>query len=281
MNEVYEFLKKCGTYYLATADGDQPRVRPFGTIDIYDGCLTIQTGKSKDVAKQMMADPKIVKNPLTVPILVYRELRELALRGAEVLHEDAVAPVRRLGIPINIKNTKEPDKPGTLIVQNADFYESPIKISGISGRTGYASILIESDGLNSDHSIMPKIDRVMSDFGITITGQQVGLDSVALIVEAEAVRDNREDIIDELRDVTGADDVDISTGLATISVVGRNITGTVSVAVKIFEALSSEHINIRFVDHAPDRISVQLGVSENDYRRSVRAIYKAFTNLPA
>ena len=59
MNEVYEFLKKCGTYYLATADGDQPRVRPFGTVDIFDGCLTIQTGKSKDVAKQMEANPNV------------------------------------------------------------------------------------------------------------------------------------------------------------------------------------------------------------------------------
>ena len=233
-----------------------------------------------DVTGLMMADPKIVKDPLTVPVLVYRELRELALRGAEVLHEDAVSPVRRLGIPINIKNSNEPDKPGTLIVQNADFYESPIKISGISGKTGYASILIEKDGLNKDHSIMPRIDKVISDFGITITGQQLGIDSVALIVEADAVRENREEIIEALRNVSGADDVDISTGLATISVVGRNITGTVSVAVRIFEALSGEHVNIRFVDHAPDRISVQVGVSENDYRRSVRAIYKAFTNLP-
>ena len=234
-----------------------------------------------DVTGMLMADPKVVRDPLTVPVLVYRELRELALRGAEILHEDAVSPVRRLGIPINIKNTLDPEKPGTLIVQNADFYESPLMISGISGRTGYASILIEKDRLNNDHAMMPRIDRVMSDFGIKVTGQQVGLDSVALIVDAEDIRDKREDIINELKNVTGADDVDISTGLATISVVGRNITGTVSVAVKIFEALSREHVNIRFVDHAPDRISVQVGVSENDYRRSIRAIYRAFTNLPA
>ena len=59
MNEAYEFLKKCGTYYLATVDGDQPRVRPFGTVDLYDGTITIQTGKSKDVSKQMEANPKI------------------------------------------------------------------------------------------------------------------------------------------------------------------------------------------------------------------------------
>lgn len=59
MNEVYEFLKKCGTYYLATAEGDQPRVRPFGTIDMFDGKLYIQTGKTKSVAKQIKANPKI------------------------------------------------------------------------------------------------------------------------------------------------------------------------------------------------------------------------------
>lgn len=58
MNEVYEFLKKCGTYYLATVEGDQPRVRPFGTIDIFEGKLYIQTGKVKDVSKQLQANPK-------------------------------------------------------------------------------------------------------------------------------------------------------------------------------------------------------------------------------
>ena len=59
MQEVYEFLKKCGTYYLATVEGDQPRVRAFGTADIFDGKLYIQTGKSKDCYKQMIANPKI------------------------------------------------------------------------------------------------------------------------------------------------------------------------------------------------------------------------------
>ena len=59
MNEVYEFLKSCGTYFLATVDGDQPRVRPFGTVDVFDGGLYIQTGKKKDVAKQMKSNPKV------------------------------------------------------------------------------------------------------------------------------------------------------------------------------------------------------------------------------
>ncbi len=59
MQEVYDFLKKCGNYFLATVDGDQPRVRPFGTINIFEDKLYIQTGKVKDVSKQMMANPKV------------------------------------------------------------------------------------------------------------------------------------------------------------------------------------------------------------------------------
>lgn len=59
MQEIYDFLKKCGTYYLATMEGDQPRVRPFGTIDLFDGKLTIQTGKVKDVSRQILQNPKI------------------------------------------------------------------------------------------------------------------------------------------------------------------------------------------------------------------------------
>jgi uncharacterized pyridoxamine 5'-phosphate oxidase family protein len=59
VKEVYEFLKKCNTYYLATVDGGQPRVRPFGTVDIFEDKLYIQTGKVKDVSKQMKANPRI------------------------------------------------------------------------------------------------------------------------------------------------------------------------------------------------------------------------------
>jgi len=59
MEEVYKFLKECGTYYLATVEGDQPRVRPFGTVDLFEGKLYIQTGKVKNVSKQMAANPKV------------------------------------------------------------------------------------------------------------------------------------------------------------------------------------------------------------------------------
>ena len=74
MNEVWEFLKGCGTYFLATADGDQPRVRPFGTAEIFEGKLYIQTGKNKDVYRQLMNDPKC-------EICAYKDGRWLRVRG--------------------------------------------------------------------------------------------------------------------------------------------------------------------------------------------------------
>lgn len=82
MREVYEFLKKCETYYLATTEGDQPRVRPFGTVDIFEGKLYIQTGKSKDVSRQIQANPK-------VELCAYADGKWLRLSG-KLVRDDRV-----------------------------------------------------------------------------------------------------------------------------------------------------------------------------------------------
>ena len=84
MREVYEFLKKCGTYYLATVEGDQPRVRPFGTVDIFEDRLYIQTGKVKDVSKQIQANPK-------VEICAFAEGKWLRVAGT-LVRDDRLEP---------------------------------------------------------------------------------------------------------------------------------------------------------------------------------------------
>ena len=89
MQEVFEFLKSAGTYYLATVDGDQPRVRPFGTIDIYDGRLYIQTGKCKAVADQLKANPKIELSAM-------HEGRWIRLDAEAVLDDNIEAQIHML-----------------------------------------------------------------------------------------------------------------------------------------------------------------------------------------
>ena len=88
MQEVYEFLKACGTYYLATLEGDQPRVRPFGTIDIFEDKLYIQTGKVKDVSKEMQANPK-------VEICAFDGQKWIRVAG-EVVRDDRVEPKKHM-----------------------------------------------------------------------------------------------------------------------------------------------------------------------------------------
>ncbi len=97
MNEVYEFLKKCGVYYLATVEGDQPRVRPFGTVDIFEGKLYIQTGKIKPVAHQMKANPKVEISGMTP------EGQWIRLQAEAVLDENVEAQAHMLDAYPNLK----------------------------------------------------------------------------------------------------------------------------------------------------------------------------------
>jgi len=88
MKEVYEFLKKCGTYYLATIEEDQPRVRPFGTIDVFEDKLYIQTGKVKEVSKQIQANPK-------VELCAFGEGTWIRLSG-KLVRDDRIEPKKHM-----------------------------------------------------------------------------------------------------------------------------------------------------------------------------------------
>ena len=100
-----------------------------------------------DVSGFLIADPRVVKNPKAIDVITYRELRELSYMGASVLHEDAIFPVRKEGIPINIRNTNVPEDKGTLIVE-ATCRKPRFVITGIAGKKDFASITIEKAMMN-------------------------------------------------------------------------------------------------------------------------------------
>ena len=128
MEETCEFLKKCGTFYIATVEGDQPRVRPFGVVNIFDGKLYIQTGKSKDVSKQMQINPK-------VEICGFMEGKWLRLEGKVVRDDRKEAKVSMLDANPILKNMYSADDDNTevLYFENAkatfySFTEEPKEI---------------------------------------------------------------------------------------------------------------------------------------------------------
>ena len=115
MNEVYEFLKAAKTYYLATVEGDQPRVRPFGTVDIFEDKLYIQTGKIKPVSKQIRANPK-------VEICAFKDGTWLRVSG-ELVRDDRVEAKAHMlaGYPeLQAMYSAEDDNTEVLYFKNAE-----------------------------------------------------------------------------------------------------------------------------------------------------------------
>ena len=130
------------------------------SVDVYENWT--------DVSGFLVADPRIVKDPVGIDTITYRELRELSYMGASVLHEDAIFPVRSKGIPINIKNTNRPQDEGTWIVEST-AKKSDYTITGIAGKKGFCACLITKGLMNSEIGFGRKVLQSFEDNGISFT----------------------------------------------------------------------------------------------------------------
>ena len=127
-----------------------------------------------DVSGCLVADPRIIDDPEPIKVVTYRELRELSYMGASVLHEDAVFPVRKAGIPINIKNTNDPDADGTLIVEST-CQKPEYTITGIAGKKGFVAVNIDKDKMNSEVGFCRKALQAFEENGISIEHMPSGI----------------------------------------------------------------------------------------------------------
>ena len=133
-----------------------------------------------DVSGFLIADPRIISNPKSIEAITYKELRELSYMGATVLHEDAIFPVRKEGIPINIRNTNAPEDKGTLIVE-ATCRHPKYTITGIAGKQGFASITIEKAMMNSEVGFGRKVLQVFEDNHISFEHMPSGIDTTTIL----------------------------------------------------------------------------------------------------
>ncbi len=137
-----------------------------------------------DVSGFLVTDPRIVENPAVIETITYRELRELSYMGATVLHEDAIFPVRKEGIPINIKNTNKPEDKGTFIVEST-CKKPKYTITGIAGKKGFCSINIEKSMMNSEVGFGRKVLQVFEDQGISFEHIPSGIDTLTVYVHQD------------------------------------------------------------------------------------------------
>ena len=228
-----------------------------------------------DVSGFLVTDPHIVENPEPIEIITYRELRELAYMGASVLHDEAIFPVRREGIPINIKNTNDPSAPGTLIVEST-CKRPKYTITGIAGKKGFASVNLEKDRMNTEIGFGRRVLSVFEENGISFEHMPSGIDTMSVFVQQSDFEEKEQKILAGLHRNVDPDFLEIHSNIALIAVVGRGMKSTEGTAGKLFTALAKEDINIRMIDQGSSELNIIIGVNEKDFEKATRAIYHAF-----
>ena len=231
-----------------------------------------------DVSGFLMCDPRIVENPHPIKIITYRELRELSYMGANVMHEDAIFPVHRAGIPTNIRNTNDPSHPGTLITIQPAPDANGTSITGIAGHKNFTLISIEKAMMNAEIGFGRRVLQALEDFDISFEHLPTGIDTMSVIIAETELKQRREQLLSRLRDLVHPDSIEISDGLALIATVGHGMVRTPGTAAKLFAALSNANINVRMIDQGSSELSIIVGVDVNDFERALRAIYDAFVH---
>lgn len=231
-----------------------------------------------DVSGFLVTDPRIVDNPKTIETITYRELRELSYMGASVLHEEAIFPVRKEGIPINIRNTNRPDDPGTMIVEST-LKKPRYTITGIAGKKGFCAINIEKAMMNTEIGFGRKVLDVFERNGISFEHMPSGIDTMSIFLHQSEFEKQEQSVIAGIHRAVAPDHLELDSDLALIAVVGRGMKSARGTAGRIFSALAHARVNVKMIDQGSSELNIIIGVKNEDFETAVKAIYDIFVTV--
>ena len=232
-----------------------------------------------DVSGFLMADPRIVKDPLPIERITYSELRELSYIGAQVLHEGTIFPVREKNIPLNIRNTNQPEHPGTMIMESFDETEESLDgnfITGIAGRKNFSVITITKNGMSNEVGVLRRILEVLEKYQLVLEYLPSGIDSVSLVVAADKLRPRQYQLLGDIQKMLKPDSIHVTEDMAIVAAVGRKMAFKPGTSGKIFAALGENGINIRMITQGPDELNIIVGVDNKDFAGAIRVLYDSF-----
>ena len=233
-----------------------------------------------DVSGFLMADPKIVPDPRPIERITYAELRELSYIGAQVLHEGTVSPVREKNIPLNIRNTNQPDHPGTMIRESFDESEtersSGSMITGIAGKKGFSVITLTKNGMSSEQGTVRRTLEILERYRINVEYIPSGIDSVSLVVETAKAAPSLYQALGDIEKEIKPDSLHVTDGMAVVAAVGRKMAFQPGSSGKIFGKLGENGINIRMITQGPEELNIIVGVDGSDFERAIRVLYNSF-----
>lgn len=229
-----------------------------------------------DVHGFLQADPRIVKDPEPIATISYSELRELSYMGASVLHENAIYPVRGQNIPINIRNTNDPEHPGTMIVSKAKPEDDGRIITGIAGSKDFTVITLCKNMMSSEKGYIKRLLGILEGYGIGFEHLPSGIDTVSVVISNKQLNGSLQDILDEIDRKLNPDSVEVNQDIALVATVGAGMAKRRGTAARLFTALAQAEVNIRMIDQGSSEMNIIVGVNNKDFETSVRAIYAAF-----
>ncbi len=237
-----------------------------------------------DVSGFLMADPRIVENPKQIRAISYKELRELSYMGASVLHEDAIYPARMANVPINIRNTNQPEDPGTFITAEvSEDYRSEQNhiITGIAGNRDFTVVALYKNMMSSERGFVRKILDILDDYDINFEHLPSGIDTVSVVMANKSINGRLDEVLDEFRTRLRPDSIDVFEDMALIATVGHGMSYRQGVSAKLFEALAAAGVNIRMIEQGSSEMNIIVGVENKDFEKAIRAIYEAFVEEEA
>ncbi len=230
-----------------------------------------------DVSGILMADPRIVEDPRAIPEVTYDELRELSYAGAQVLHEGTILPVREKGIPLNIRNTNDPEHPGTIIREKFDTEVDPHRvITGITGKKNYSIITVFKRGLTSEVGILRRILSILERHNVSVDFVPNGIDNVSLVMPTEVIAPHLYTVLADLQHDIRPDNIEVIDQIAIVAAVGHRMAFRPGVSGQIFRALGEADINIRMINQGPDELNIIFGVNNRDFAPAIRVLYNSF-----
>ena len=231
-----------------------------------------------DVSGFLMADPRIVKNPKQIETISYKELRELSYMGASVLHEDAIYPARMANVPINIRNTNDPEDPGTMITAESqvDSDNGGGIITGIAGSKDFTVVALYKNMMSSERGFVRRILGILDDYDINFEHLPSSIDTVSVVMSKKALGDRLDEVLEAFRQRLQPDSIDVFENIALIATVGHRMTYRPGVSAKLFNALGEAKVNIRMIDQGSSEMNIIVGVENKDFEKAIRAIYDTF-----
>ncbi|WP_251555153.1 aspartate kinase [Neobacillus muris] len=228
-----------------------------------------------DVDAVYSVNPFIVEKPKEIKELTYREMRELSYAGFSVLHDEALVPAFRAGIPVHVKNTNNPSAPGTRIVAERDNTNGPV--IGIASDEGFCSIYVSKYLMNREIGFGRRLLAILEDFGLSYEHTPSGIDDISVILRESQLEDATEEQIKErIMTELHADEVKFEHSLALIMVVGEGMRRNVGTMSRASKALANAQVNIEMINQGSSEVSMMFGVKEVDEKRAVHALYDEF-----